>query len=129
MRPPFEKRRDFIVGMLTAALISLIFWGSISLWYSGRPDTAYKFTPVLILWAMPIHLGLLSIAAIRFRANIKRLDGSICGGAIAFILDLAAMWSSGFVIFNTFSVPLDTILLLSQILFVWVSILILFLFI
>jgi hypothetical protein len=115
--------------MLAATLISLMFWGLISMWYSGRPDTDYKLTPVLIFWAMPVHISLLGIIAIWFRANTKRLVGLTCAGVIALMLDLAAMCGSGFVISNTLSVPLDTILLLSQVLLAWASILLLFLFI
>jgi hypothetical protein len=118
-----QKSRDFIVGMLAAVLLSLIFWGLLSLWYSGHGDTDYKLTPVLFVFAMPVHVILLVINLFWFRANDKRLIGFTLGGVIASMLDLAAIWGSGFVISSTFSLPLDTVLLLSQVLLAWASIL------
>jgi hypothetical protein len=78
MRKTFKqpkKRHHFIVGMIAAVLSSLVFWGFISLWYSGHSDTDYKLTPVLIIFAMPVHIGLLGIISIWFRANNKRFSG------------------------------------------------------
>jgi hypothetical protein len=118
-----QKSRDFIVGMLAAVLLSLVFWGLLSLWYSGRGNVSYEFTPLLILFAIPVHVVLLIINLFWFRANDKRLTGFTLGGVIASMLDFAAMWGSGFVISSTFSLPLDTIPLLSQVLFAWASIL------
>jgi hypothetical protein len=123
-----KKKRDFFFGMIVAAFVSLMFWGLISLFYSGHSDTDYKLTPLLILPCLPVHALLLLIISTCFRKNKKQMKGFILGGQIAFLLAFGAMSLSGFVVAGNILVPMDTVPLLSLVFFAWILILLPFIF-